>query len=133
MVLGVQPRDKALPIRSGWSEELPLAQGGCPDGFEIELMCNGAYPRLGVATMMQKEPEKVGIKAKLRPGEEEALYALIFGFSWDVFVTRFNGGCTDRCRRHSELKRSRRDLGSYGPTECGGICSTDLRQRDAGP
>jgi len=85
------PEVKPYPYDPGMAKQL-LAQGGYPDGFEVELMCNDVYPWLDAATMVQQDWAKVGIKAKLKPGEEEALYANVFNISWDVFLTRFNGG-----------------------------------------
>jgi peptide/nickel transport system substrate-binding protein len=69
-----------------------LAEGGYPDGFELELQCNDVYPWLDAATMVQQDWAKVGIKARLRPGEEEASYASVFDGTFDTFLTRFNGG-----------------------------------------
>jgi hypothetical protein len=55
-------------------------------------MCNDVYPWLDAPTMVHQNWAKVGIKAKLKPGEEEALYANVLDVCWDVFLTRFNGG-----------------------------------------
>lgn len=85
------PEVKPYPYDPETAKNL-LAQGGYPDGFEVELMCNDVYPWLDAATMVQQDWAKVGIKAELRPGEEEAIYANVFDLSFDVFLTRFNGG-----------------------------------------
>jgi len=85
------PEIKPYPYDPSKAKDL-LAKGGYPDGFRVELMVNNVYPWLDVAQMVKQDWEAIGIKVDIKPGEEEASYAFVFDLSYDIFLTRFNGG-----------------------------------------
>jgi len=74
-------------------EYLDLA--GYPDGLEFEMMVGNIPSLMAIATLLQAQLAEVNMKANLKIGDMESMYAYVFSGQYQTFVIWWSGGWTD--------------------------------------
>jgi peptide/nickel transport system substrate-binding protein len=94
-----EPANTIMPKMSYWDKSAPyysynlekakklLAESSVPDGFSVELSIGGGDPDSSLlATILQSAWQKIGVKAKIRQSEVNALLADLFAGKYEISV-----------------------------------------------